>query len=70
MIFNSIELNNFGRFKGVQLFQPEITAQRNVVLIKAINDRGKTTLFNAINFAMYGSKALPKDLAEFVSLQA
>lgn len=72
MKFKSIEIHNFGRFKGTHFFPTDTTDEKNVILVKAINDRGKTTLFNAVNFAMYGPKAksLRKPIEEYISLQA
>lgn len=71
MKFQSIELHNFGRFKGTHLFTTEITDAKNIILVKAMNDRGKTTFFNAIRFALYGTLVLPiKDLEEYVNREA
>ena len=55
MKFTTITLNNFGRFRGMRVFPITTTKEQNVILVKAENDRGKTTLFNAINYALYGS---------------
>ena len=54
MLFKRIEIYNFGRYQGQNVFDATITKDRNVILIKALNDRGKTTLFKAIQFALYG----------------
>jgi len=51
----SIGLKNFGRFRKEHLFPINTTKEKNVILIKAENDRGKTTLFKAILYALYGS---------------
>lgn len=56
MKFKTIELNNFGRFKGRNLFDTGTTDQKNVILVRGDNDRGKTTLFKAIKFALYGAR--------------
>ena len=54
MLFKSIELCNFGRYGGKNFFDTMVTSDRNVILVRALNDRGKTTLFKAIKFALYG----------------
>ncbi len=44
-----------------------VTPDRNVVLIKALNDRGKTTLFKAIKFALYGND---RDARKWINFQS
>lgn len=58
MLFKSIELCNFGRYADKNFFDTTVTADRNVILVQANNDRGKTTLFQAIKFALYGEDEL------------
>ena len=70
MLFKSIEIYNFGRYAGRNLFDTTVTDDRNVILVKAKNDRGKTTLFQAIKFALYGDDGLrPKPTSEWINLQ-
>ena len=57
MLFKSIELYNFGRYGGKNFFDTMVTSDRNVILVRALNDRGKTTLFKAIKFALYGENS-------------
>ena len=54
MLFKNISLCNFGRYGDTILFDTTVTPERNVILVNALNDRGKTTLFKAIKFALYG----------------
>ena len=63
MLFKNIELCNFGRYGGRHFLDTSVTADRNVILIKAMNDRGKTTLFQAIKFALYGDNGLDRKTA-------
>lgn len=63
MLFKSIELCNFGRYAGTHFLDTSVTTDRNVILIKAMNDHGKTTLFQAIKFALYGDNGLDGKIA-------
>ncbi len=56
MLFNSIEIFNFGRYKDRNYFDTTVDPEksRNVILVSAKNDRGKTTLFYAVKFALHG----------------
>ena len=58
MLFKSIEIINFGRYKDRNVFDTTVDTKngRNVILVSAKNDRGKTTLFYAIKFALHGLK--------------
>ena len=58
MLFKSIEIINFGRYKDRNFFDTTVDPKngRNVILVSARNDRGKTTLFYAIKFALHGLK--------------
>lgn len=58
MLFRSIRVCNFGRYGGENFFDTTVTRDRNVILVRANNDRGKTTLFKAIKFALYGEGGL------------
>ena len=57
MKLKTIELCNWGRYPSVTL-DVDTTKEHNVVLIRAKNDRGKTTFFYAIKYALYGKKGL------------
>lgn len=56
MLFKSIQLHNFGRYRGTSVIDTDVTTQRNVVLINGGNDRGKTTLLTAIKFVLFGER--------------
>ena len=54
MRINKIELNNFGSFEGVTIFNSNSNLKRNIILIGGKNGTGKTTLFSAIRICIYG----------------
>ena len=68
MLFKRIEMCNFGRYAGKNTFDTTVTRERNVILVRAANDRGKTTLFKAIKFALYGDKDAPA--SSWINFQA
>jgi DNA sulfur modification protein DndD len=50
MIFRSIRLKNFGIFYGQQALELE----PGLYIVHGVNGRGKTTLLNAVKWALYG----------------
>lgn len=57
MIIQKIELQNFRPFYGPNnKLNISPKEDRNVILIKALNDVGKTSLFEALRFCLYGTK--------------
>ena len=54
------ELSNWGRFRDPAIISFDTTPEKNIILIHALNDRGKTTLFYALRYLLYGSKGLLK----------
>lgn len=74
MRFKYIAVHNFGRYAGDIFFDTTVTPEKNMILVKANNDRGKTTLFKAINFALYGEDGLNKysrnkGVSEWINMQ-
>src|SRR2546421_66100 len=61
MILDTLTLRNFGLFRGRQVFDltPALRngKSRPIVLFGGINGGGKTTLFDALQLALYGSRA-------------
>jgi DNA sulfur modification protein DndD len=61
MILQQLTLRNFGLFRDRQVFDlaPVVRAGKNrpIVLFGGINGGGKTTLFDAIQLALYGPRA-------------
>lgn len=68
MLFKSVEMYNFGRYLGKTTLDTTVTRDRNVILIKASNDRGKTTLFKAIKYVLYGDRDVPA--SDWINFQA
>ena len=68
MLFAGIEMNNFGRYAGKHTFVTPVTRDRNVILVRASNDRGKTTLFRAIKYALYGEHGM--QASSWINFQA
>ena len=54
MILERIVLENFRQFKGRQEIVFSDLRERNVTVVHAENGFGKTTLLNAILWALYG----------------
>lgn len=67
MIFTKLILENFGVFKGKQVFDLEpdtSTSQRKpIILVGGKNGSGKTTLFEAIRLCLYGQWIFGKKLS-------
>lgn len=61
MILERIVLENFRQFKGRQEIVFSDLRERNVTVVHAENGFGKTTLLNAILWALYGSEGLDPD---------
>lgn len=51
----ALELQNFGPYYGHHKIELSVTDNAPVVLVYGENMRGKTTLFSAIRYALYGS---------------
>lgn len=57
MILDSIRLDNFGAYGGLQEAVLTPAADKAVVLFGGMNGGGKTTLLDALQLVLYGSKA-------------
>ncbi|MCR2805394.1 AAA family ATPase [Paenibacillus soyae] len=69
MIINKIKFHNFMAYYGEVEFDLSIDEQRNVTIIYAPNDVGKTCFFNGIMFCLYGpSKGT--DLTDLINKNA
>lgn len=53
LIFKQLTLENFGPYLGVQKIQ--FPSKKGVVIIRARNGRGKTSLLRALRFVLFGS---------------
>lgn len=63
MILHKLTLANFRQFKGVQTveFASSSKDKRNVTVIFGENGRGKTGIFRAIMFCLFGERRLSQD---------
>jgi DNA sulfur modification protein DndD len=61
MILRELRLKNFGLFRGVQRFELSPTGRNGtgkpIVLFGGMNGGGKTTIFDGLQLALYGSRA-------------
>jgi DNA sulfur modification protein DndD len=57
MILDSIRLENFGAYQGLQEAQLTPHEDKPVVLFGGMNGGGKTTMLDALQLALYGSRA-------------
>ena len=58
MKFLQLELSNWALFRSPQIVQFDTTTEKPVVLINADNDKGKTSLFYAIRYVLFGERGL------------
>ncbi|GIH97772.1 DNA sulfur modification protein DndD [Planobispora siamensis] len=57
MLLHEITLENFGAYKGANSLTLSPKSGRPIILIGGLNGCGKTTLLDAIQLALYGSRA-------------
>jgi DNA sulfur modification protein DndD len=57
MIFDSLTLENFGAYAGTQQMTLSPLPGKPVVLVGGMNGGGKTTLLDAVQLVLYGSRA-------------
>ena len=57
MIFEEVVLHNFGVYQGRHSIQLDVSVDRPVVLVGAMNGSGKTTFLDAMQLALYGKSA-------------
>lgn len=63
-----LKLNNFRQYYGEQTVQFAYDNPRHVTVIRGINGAGKTSLFTALNWCLYGEST--DEMGEFVSKRA
>ena len=57
MIFEHVVLHNFGAYRGEHRVELDVTPERPIILIGALNGSGKTTFLDAMQLALYGKSA-------------
>lgn len=57
MLLHEITLENFGAYRGKQVLSLNPKPGKPIILIGGLNGCGKTTLLDAIQLALYGSRA-------------
>ena len=63
-----LKLNNFRQYYGEQTIRFAYDSPRHVTVIRGINGAGKTSLFTALNWCLYGEST--NEMGEFVSKRA
>lgn len=58
MKIHRIELVNWGRYRYPETISFETNPEQNIILIYGDNDRGKTSLFYALKYLLYGERGL------------
>ena len=58
MKFLQFELSNWALYRSTQIVQFNTTQERPVVLINGENDKGKTSFFYGMRYALFGEKGL------------
>lgn len=69
MIFNSLRINNYRAYYGECNFDFSIDGERNISILYADNDVGKSCFFSAILFCLYGPKD-SDDLKDLINVNA
>ena len=69
MIFNSLRINNYRAYYGECIFDFPIEGERNISILYADNDVGKSCFFSAILFCLYGPKD-SDDLKDLINVNA
>ena len=57
MIFNKLQIKNFGIYQGEHSINLEVESDKPIILLGALNGGGKTTFLDAIQLALYGKHA-------------
>lgn len=59
MFLRAVELRDWRSYRSARIEFPKPTDKRNVILITAPNEHGKTSLFEAITLGLFGREGLP-----------
>ena len=69
MIFNSLRINNYRAYYGESIFDFPTEGERNISILYADNDVGKSCFFSAVLFCLYGPKD-NDDLKDLINVNA
>jgi DNA sulfur modification protein DndD len=58
MKFLELEVTNWALYRTTQVISFDSTPEKPVILINAFNDKGKTSLFYSIRYALFGERGL------------
>ena len=64
MKFLQLEVTNWALFRTTQRISFDSTYERPIILINGFNDKGKTSLFYSIRYALFGEKGLKSHTKE------
>lgn len=62
MILQRIRLSNFRQYRGEHELSFAVDNEKNVTVIRGVNGAGKTGLFYALNWVLYGAEGIPGNL--------
>ena len=64
MLLEKITLQNFGIYKGENVFDLTSTKEKPIILCGGKNGGGKTTLFDSVMLCLYGEKSFDKRISK------
>ena len=62
MILEKLEMKNFRQFRGLNSIEFSKESSKNITIIFGENGRGKTGIYRAIMYCLYGERRLSQDL--------
>ena len=68
MKINSIELKNFRPYYGKHTINFATDDERHVTVIQGVNGAGKTSLFTALNWCLYGDDFVKRNIGHIGEL--
>jgi DNA sulfur modification protein DndD len=62
VILQRLRLSNFRQYRGEHELSFSVDEEKNVTVIRGVNGAGKTGLFYALNWVLYGAEGIPGNL--------